>query len=460
MKKLLFTIAIALLFLAFGKACICDIQKTPLHPVLLTKEYSMINYFKTKITPRAEIVFAMELDANKNNVAASIEISSPTNPDQNKWYGNQSAIFSWKSPAEITGVSIEFDNNPSTLPDFVSEGVFSSKSYERIGNGIWYFHIRIQNKSGWSNVSHFKIQIDRNAPDNFDIEVNNGGDSTSPKPSLYFEAKDDLSGINNYKIKIDDKEVSSIASEEINPFITPLLSFGLHKVVIIAADKAGNENGSFVDVNIEPIPAPEIIAFPALYSAGKEVLYIGGKSLSDSIITIFLKRDNNLIKTWKTTSDKDGSWSFRADELFANGIYAISAQTEDSRGAFSNLSQEQQIEVSLDGIAIGSLLADYGSLILVLALLVAALSAAIVFVCRKTRKERKKIWNETKEAELSLKKTFKELRNNLERKIEYFDSKPGLSANERKIRDDIFKILKSSEKIIEKEIKDIESETS
>ncbi len=428
MRKLLFTIATVLLFLAFGKACIRDIQ----------------------------IVFAMESDGNENNAAAPVEISSPTNPDQNKWYGNQSAIFSWKSSAEITGVSIEFDNNLSTLPDFVSEGVFSSKSYERIGNGMWYFHIRIQNKSGWGNVSHFKIQIDRNAPDDFNIEVNSGGDPTSPKPSLYFEAKDDLSGISHYGIKVDNEDVSLAAPEEINPFIMPLLPAGPHKIAIIAVDKAGNENEAFANVNIEPIPAPEILAYPALYSAGKEILYVGGKSIPDSIIIVFLRRDNNLIKTWKTTSDKDGSWSFHADELFANGIYTISAQTEDSRGAISNLSKEQQMEVSLDGIAIGSLLIDYVSLIFVLALLIVVFSIVIIYVYHKTRKERRKIWKETKEAELSLKKTFKELRNDLEKKIEYFDSKPGLSAKERKIRDGVFKILKDSEKIVEKEIRDIE----
>ena len=116
------------------------------------------------------------------------------------------------------------------------------------------------------------------------------------------------------------------------------------------------------------------------------------------------------------------------------------------------------MEVSLNGISIGSLLIDYGSLILMLFLLVIIFLVITVYVCCKMKKERNNIWEETKEAELSLKKTFKELRNDLERKIEYFDSKPGLSVRERKIRDSVFKILRDSEKIIEKEIKDIKRE--
>ena len=396
--------------------------------------------------------------AKSEDITATAEISSPTNPNQNDWYSNQSAIFSWKNSTEIIGASIEFNNNPITTPDFISEGVFYSKSYEYIGSGIWYFHLRTQNKSGWSSVSHFKIQIDRKVPDDFNIKVDNEGDPTSPKPLLYFEAEDDLSGISHYRIKIDNKETSLVVPGEINPFVMPLQSFGLHKITILAVDKAGNKKEAFADVNIKSISPPEISVHPGIYNAGDEILYIGGKALPNSIIVISFRQDNNLIKIWETTSDEEGSWSFYSDELFPNGIYAISATTEDSRGAVSDLSEEYEVEVSLNGITIGSLLIDYGSLILILALLVIIFLSVTVCVCCKMRKERKKIWKETKEAELSLKKTFKELRNDLEKKIEYFDSKPGLSVGERKIRDSVFKILRDSEKIVEKEIRDIKRE--
>ncbi len=440
MRKILLIITIALFFLACGKVQVYDTQKIFPHSL------------------STEVVFAEKLTNKKENSIAIVEISSPTNPDQNNWYSNQSAIFSWKSSTEITGVSIEFNNNPSTTPDFISEGIFYSKSYEHIGNGIWYFHLRVQNKSGWSSVSHFKIQIDRKVPDDFDIKVDNNNDPTSPKPLLYFEAKDDLSGISHYRIKINNKEVSLVVPGEINPFVMPLQPPGLHKVAVLAIDKAGNEKEAFADVNIKSISAPEISVHPAIYNAGEEILYIGGKALPNSIIVIFLKQDNGLIKTWETTSDEDGSWSFYDDELFPNGIYIISATTEDSRGAVSDLSPEYEMKVSLNGITVGSLLIDYGSLILILALLVVIFLIVIVCVCYKIKMERKRIWKETKEAELSLKKTFKELRINLEKKIEYFDSKPGLSVKERKIRDSVFKILKNSEKIIRKEIRDIENE--
>lgn len=422
MRKILFIIIIALLFMAF------------------------------------EEVQGYDVFAENENTIAATEISSPTNPDQNSWYSNQSAIFSWKSSIEITGVSIEFNNNPSTTPDFISEGTFYSKSYEHIGSGIWYFHLRTQNKSDWSNVSHFKIQIDRKVPDDFEIKVDNNGDSTSPKPSLYFKAEDDLSGISHYEIKINNRKVSLVLPGEIDPFVMPLRSSGLHKVAITATDKAGNKKESFLDVKIESIPVPEISSYSTIYNAGEELLYIGGKSLPNSIIVIFLKKDVELIKTWETTSDEDGSWSFFTDELFSNDIYTISATSEDSRGAISNLSKEHKIEVSLNGFAVGSLLIDYKNLIVVLILLIVMFLFILIYYCCKIKKEKRMIHKEAREAELSLKKTFKELRINLGEKIEYFDSKPGLSVRERKIKDSVFKILRDSEKIVGKEIRDIERE--
>jgi hypothetical protein len=73
----------------------------------------------------------------------------------------------------------------------VSEGLFSSKNYSEVEDGVWYFHIRFQNKDGWGEISRFKIQIDTKPPYPFEIKVDNEGDSTNPQPILYFQAKDD-----------------------------------------------------------------------------------------------------------------------------------------------------------------------------------------------------------------------------------------------------------------------------
>ena len=104
---------------------------------------------------------------------------------------------------------------------------------------------------------------------------------------------------------------------------------------------------------------------------------------------------------------------------------------------------------------IGPLLITFWQLALLLLFIIIIF---IIIILYRTRKEKKAINKEVKEAEESLKTTFNSLRNSLEKRIETFDYRDGLSPREKKVRDDIFKVLESSEKIVEKEIKDIEKE--
>ena len=441
MRKILFTIIIISLLLPLKSAQIFNVQNIS----------SLLSYINEESFTR--VAFAENSDTDK-----IVTIASPTNPIQDGWYSNQSAIFTWTSRTEATGVSIEFNDNPTTTPDFVSEGILYSKTYEHIGSGVWYFHLRIEDKFGWNNVFHYKIQIDRKSPDDFEIKTDNNNDSTLPTPRLSFETKDDLSGISHYKIYIDDKEEALLTPEEINPFIMSFQPVGLHEVEIVAVDRAGNEKKSFTDLEIQSISAPEISVYPVAYNSGDDILYLGGKSLPSSAVVVFLKKDGNFIKKWEVASDKEGSWSLYVDELFPSGIYSVSATNEDSRGAVSNLSEEHEIKFSLNGFIIGSFLIEYKSLIFILLLLIGILSFVSVSVYNKVMREKKKIRKETIEAELSLKKTFKQLQRDLEKKIEYFDLKPGLSTKEKIIRDSVFKLLKNSENIVRKEIKDIENE--
>ena len=385
------------------------------------------------------------------------EVNSTTHSDQNQWYNDQDPSFSWEMPANLTGVSIEFNNDPSSIPDQISEGLFDFKNYENIEDGIWYFHLRVENNDEWSKVAHFKVQIDASLPNNFEIRIDDD-DKTNLSPSLYFNATDDLSGISHYDIKIDDNHLFSATPTEINPFIMPLQPPGLHKVIVTAIDKSGNRKDSMTTIDIKLIQIPEITVFPLIYNAGKEIMYIEGKSSPNIIIILDLKKDSEIVKTWEVTSDQDGNWIFSTEELFEEGTYKLSAKTKDERGVISNSSQENEIKVFLSGVMVSSLLITFWQLALLLFLVLILFIIILFAILYRIKKEKKAINKETKEAKLSLRKTFEELRSDLEKKIEYFDSKPGLSVKERKIRDSVFKILKDSEKVVEKEIEDIEKE--
>ena len=71
---------------------------------------------------------------------------------------------------------------------------------------------------------------------------------------------------------------------------------------------------------------------------------------------------------------------------------------------------------------------------------------------------RKRVRIETKEAQDAVSTSFRDLRKKIEKNVEMLDNKPGLSEEEKEIRDKLEEALNRSEKIIQKEISDIEKE--
>jgi len=408
------------------------------------------------ITPKSETPTTPQKTTETKKESSLIDINSSTHPNQDQWYNNSNPSLLWKIPPDIEAESIEFDENPSTNPDLISNGIFDSIKYENTADGIWYFHLRVKNKNGWGKTSHFKVQIDTTLPKDLEIKIDNKEDPTNPQPNLYINAIDNLSGINHYDIVIDSKSFSSITPSETNPFIMPIQLPGSHNITVIAVDKAGNRTEKKIKIEIESIKIPEITVYPSLYKAGDEMIYIEGRSLPNATIIINLTKNENNIKSWETTSDDNGNWSYSTEELFKKGTYHITAQAKDERGAISYPSEKKEIKILLSGIALGSFLINYWQLTLILIFIIILIIALIIIIIYKSKKEKESIKKEVLEAEKSLKDTFIILKNKIEKRVEDFDHKPGLSIQEKKIRDDIFKILESSKKIVGKEIKDIE----
>ncbi len=292
-------------------------------------------------------------------------------------------------------------------------------------------------------------------PHPFDVIVDNEGDPTNPRPFLYFETKDDLSGISHYEIKIGQGDIFSLVMVETNPLRLFHQAPGSYEILVKAIDQAGNFEESSALLNIESIPIPEISVYPRIHTAGEEEFYIAGTAPADLTIMIFFKRDQELVKTWEVKSDKNGDWSFYTSDLFESGNYLISTRSKDQRGAISDSSPEYQIEVILAGISIGPLMVTYRALFPILIILIVLITGIVIcLILFKVRKIKKEI----QEAAESLKNTFNEVKRKAIEKIEYLDSKPGLNPDEEKLRDELVNILEKSEEVIAKEIEDIREE--
>jgi len=72
---------------------------------------------------------------------------------------------------------------------------------------------------------------------------------------------------------------------------------------------------------------------------------------------------------------------------------------------------------------------------------------------------KKRIEREAREAKEAIDKAFQKLRENIEREIEFLDKEPGLSEEEKKLRDRLEEILSFAKELMEKEIEDIKKTT-
>jgi 5-hydroxyisourate hydrolase-like protein (transthyretin family) len=382
-------------------------------------------------------------------------VSSPTHPDSGKWYSNNDPRFTWKVPEDVTGIKLLVNQEPIVIPNVFYSEKISEKQLEDLTDGVWYFHCQLQNKFGWGGISHFKFQIDTIPPNPFEIQIKEGKETTNPQPTLFFETIDETSGINYYEVKIDQEGPIKVEKPEYKLLLQAL---GKHTIIVKAVDKAENQMLAMAEITILPIETPIITDYPKTLLLGS-ILSIKGTAVPETTIKVYLQKDKKELKIGETKSDKEGRWTYIEVEPVEKGIYEVWAEARDSLGGKSKPSEKVTIRVTpLVFIRIGKLAIDYLTTIITLLVLILAIAIGIFWSWQKKRKRRKKVRKEITEAEKSLYKAFKALKEKTEEQVAKLDGKPGLNEREKKIYDDLKEALKSSERLVEKEIKGLKRE--
>lgn len=207
------------------------------------------------------------------------EITSPTHPDQAAWYNNNDVKFKWELPYGVAGVSILLNDKPDSNPGPISDGLFSAKEYQDVEDGIRYLHLKFKYKSGWSEISHFKVQVDITPPERFKIDVIQKASGTLP--ILYFKTEDAVSGIGGYEVKIAQQDFLVKPEEAL--LAVPELPAGKHTAIVKAIDKAGNETVAYADFTVEQAAETPIVETPAAESYSEEL------KISRGAAPIFIK---------------------------------------------------------------------------------------------------------------------------------------------------------------------------
>lgn len=175
-------------------------------------------------------------------------VSSPTHPDQSKWYSNPSAVLNWAPEQNVDGYSYMLSDNPADLPDDISEGTKQSVVYKNLGDAVRFFHIKSLKDGSWGGVTHFALKIDTTPPADFPIDIIPEARTDRKQPIVQFATTDAASGIDHYQLKLialspdaNNEFAGQPLFVEVNsPYVTPELDLGAYDVIVRAFDIAGN----------------------------------------------------------------------------------------------------------------------------------------------------------------------------------------------------------------------------
>lgn len=197
------------------------------------------------------------------SVPSAPTVTSSTHPDPTRWYSNNDPVFSWSMPSSVTGVNVLADREPTTDPGTRSDGRFSTYDYSDVEDGIWYFHVKLQNTNGWSATRHFQFNVDTTSPTLPAVRMVQQPTVEDPSASIVFESQDSFSGVAAFVVTVD-----GVASERINPadvtaekpYRLPTLPAGTHSVSVVAYDQAGNASQASTLTYAVPMAPPTVEA--------------------------------------------------------------------------------------------------------------------------------------------------------------------------------------------------------
>lgn len=181
------------------------------------------------------------------------KVFSQTHPDETSWYNNNNPIVSWERETGATDFSFILDSYPQTIPDNTSDTQVTTKAYESLTDGLWYFHIKALKENVWGAPTHFLLRIDTTPPAKFNPKVEFLVAAIVGRAFVSFSTTDALSGIDHYGVAAINKAEPPLGSpvfiEAESPYQLPKdLSEDL-RVIVRAIDKAGNIRDESADIS-------------------------------------------------------------------------------------------------------------------------------------------------------------------------------------------------------------------
>jgi len=274
-------------------------------------------------------------------------LTSPTHSDPERWYNATTVQFAWLLTRQISEVSYLFDQKEDTVPGTVGIAPISAASYKNVTDGVWYFHVRLKNVSGWGQTAHIAVHVDSTPPEKVAIYLPEGGSTTESQPTISFQATDSTSGIEHYAVSVDGGEpIVVIPTDQVSnvQYQLPRLELGKHDIGVEAYDRADNRRTATAVLDYEILPVPYIDDFPGSLMAGTR-LTITGRATANADVTIWLQRGVEAPEIMVEHSDAQGFFTHVTTGQLEEGAYAVWAQVKDNFGSQSGLSGRKTVQI-------------------------------------------------------------------------------------------------------------------
>jgi hypothetical protein len=393
-----------------------------------------------------------------NTPKASL-VSSPTHPDSGKWYPVRTAVFSWSLPQGTTGVRTLANQIANSLPTTLHVPPVGTREISDLSDGVWYFHVQLRNENGWGAVTHQRFQIDTEKPEKMEISQIAGENPNLPRAVFRVDASDKTSGIDRFEVQIDNSTTSVWKDTGDHRYETPPLSPGRHVIVVKAFDKAGNSASAFSDFEIRGIAMPLITDYPKEMYADT-LLAIRGKTFPLGSLEARAEWNGEEMKTQRVSADADGNFVFVFDEKLREGAYSFRFKAIDAEGGESAFTEPVVVGVHTPFVSkLGAKFVSYltfGIIAIACLLLLAILGNYLLHHAHLFRKNVKRAISGV---ESDIHEVFAGLKNDVEHALRFLNhirTKRELNDEEEKLRAHLEKSLEDAEKVIKREIRDIE----
>ncbi|MCK5021989.1 MAG: hypothetical protein KAR54_01950 [Candidatus Pacebacteria bacterium] len=302
--------------------------------ILSTIEVARFDIKPTTIKIEPKIPTIIREPSIVKNLPKKPEISISLYPDPKEWYNSiDDFLVKWSLPLDISGISTVLNENPSFVPESKSEGIFDTKIFPVLKDGVQYLHIKFKNNIGWGPVNHYRLAIDTMPPLAFNIDVLKGLKTDNPTPTILFETNDSLSGLKHYLVMINNEDIITLENGE---YILPVQDPGELNISIRAVDMAGNIRENNIILEILPIKSPVITFVSENLFVGEGGLMAEGIALPNTKLLLYIKdKKEAVIFSMVSESDKDGNWELVYDEPLKKNQYFIEVVSQDDRGAKS-----------------------------------------------------------------------------------------------------------------------------